>query len=233
MENNWSNDLPEKEKSPEEWEEIKQERLEKKLAARRRKGFEIPRHKKMGMSREEQVRDKWNDYGKRTTKKYNVKGRVNLVDMIEEKEQKEISDKTSSRLTPPTTIRKSFSERRRENNDFSNKATQVANSGATWHSKGDIKVSDTLIEVKERGTVNSRGEKTISIPKEWLTTQAKEAFSERRNFWYLAFAYKADKEIYIIKPYDHELEIVHEHEELKKEYKLLEKKYKNLKEGKK
>lgn len=234
MQTDWSDGQPKKEKTPEEWEKIKQERLEKKLASRRRKGFEIPRHKKMGMSREEQVRDEWNNYGKSNKKSYNIKGRVNLADMIDECEEdgkEEVEKSERFRVSPPSTVRKSFAQRRKANKDFSDKATQVANSGATWHSKGDIKVSDTLIEVKERGTVNRRGEKTISIPKKWLTTQAEEAFSERRNHWYLVFAYKGDEELYVIKPYDHELEIVHEHEELQQKYKELEEKYNKLKEG--
>lgn len=236
MSNNWMDGArpPKTEEEKEEIRKRKQERLEEKLAKRKRDGFKIPRHKKMGMSREEQFRDIWNNYSKeKKEKNYNVKQRVNLWDMIDDKEEKQEENK----VKPPTTTpnrsrlsrREAFRKRRTNNIDFDKKAKQVANSGATWHSKGDIKLSHALVEVKERGTVNTRGEKQITIPKKWLTTQKEEALSERRDFWYLAFAYKGDEEIYIIKPYDHELEIVHENEELKEELQKLQEKYDKLK----
>lgn len=229
---NYSDGLPRKERTPEEIEQLKTERLEKKLASRRRKGFEIPRHQKQGMSREKQFQKEWNNYGKREKKKHNIKGRLDLNDKINGSEKNNDTEKSATR--PRVTVRRNnrpANKRTDRSKDFSNTAKRTPNSGATWHTKGDVKLSHALVEVKERGTVNGRGEKTISIPKEWLTTQAEEAFSERRDHWYLAFAYKGDKEIYVIKPYDHELEIVHEHEDLLKKYKELEEKYNKLKEG--
>ena len=62
------------------------------------------------------------------------------------------------------------------------------------------------------------------MPKEWLTTQEDEAFQEGRPFWYLAFAYKNDDEIYVIKPYDHEIEMVSYIKELEEKIVELESK---------
>ena len=107
-----------------------------------------------------------------------------------------------------------------------NEARRQPNSGAMWFAKGDILLDHALMEVKERGTKNARGEKTISIPKEWLTKQAEEAFQEGREFWYLAFAYKNDDEVYIIKTLDHEIELMKELRKLTEENALLQEKLK-------
>lgn len=215
---------PEPEKTEEEIQKLKKERLEKKLEKKRRKGFEIPKHGKQGMAREKQFEKQWNDFGKSDKKKYNVKGRLDFSD----EEEEESSDEPETTVRVPNRLSKK-KKNRSERQDFKKGASRTPNSGATWHSKGDVKLSHALAEIKERGSVNGRGEKTISIPKEWLTKQADEAFQERRNYWYLAFSYKGDEEIYIIKPFEHELEIVHEHEELKKDYAELKEKYNQLK----
>jgi hypothetical protein len=91
-----------------------------------------------------------------------------------------------------------------------------------WHSKGDIKLHHALMECKERGSTNSKGEKTISIPKAWLEKQEKEAFQEQRPYWYLPFGYKNDDAIYLIKPYDHELELVYELRKAREEIERLQ-----------
>lgn len=100
-------------------------------------------------------------------------------------------------------------------------AKRQVNSGAMWHSKGDIITQDYLMECKERGTVNARGEKTISIPKDWLEKQAKEAFQEQRSYWLLPFRYKNDEEIYVVKPLDHEIELYQEIRRLREENEAL------------
>lgn len=208
----------------EERQKRKDERLQEKLDKKKRKGYKIPGVGKKGMSREKQFQDEWNDFGKTNQKKYNVKKRLSIDDETKE-EGKEESPQSNLRVPIKRTKKKTINR----GQEFNKKAQRTPNSGATWHSKGDVKLSHALVEVKERSTVNGRGEKTISIPKEWLTKQADEAFEERRNYWYLAFAYSGDDEIYIIKPYNHELEIVHEYEELKEKYSELEKKYNELK----
>lgn len=103
-----------------------------------------------------------------------------------------------------------------------NEAKRQVNSGAMWHSKGDIRVEHALMECKERGTVNGRGEKTISIPKEWLEKQEKEAYQEGKPFWYLPFGYKNSEEIYLIKDFNHEVEMIHEIRHLEEEVQRLQ-----------
>lgn len=100
-------------------------------------------------------------------------------------------------------------------------AQRQFNSGAFWHSKGDIKLEHALMECKERGTVNARGEKQITIPKDWLTKQEKEAFQEQRPYWYLPFGYKGDDSVYLVKPYDQEMEMIYEMRKLREEVEML------------
>lgn len=208
----------------EEIKKIREERLEKKKEKKNRKGFEIPKHGKQGMDREKQFQDVWNNYGKSDKKTYNVKSRLDFSSEATPKTQNN-EPKTPLRIPNPRARQK----RERSSRDFKSSAQRTPNSGATWHSKGDVKLSHALAEVKERGSVNGRGEKTISIPKEWLTKQADEAFQERRDYWYLAFAYKGDEEIYLIKPYNHEVEMVHNYEELQKKHEKLLADYNKLK----
>lgn len=86
-------------------------------------------------------------------------------------------------------------------------ARRQANSGALWYAKGDIKTQDYLMECKERGTINARGEKSISIPKDWLLKQELEAFQENRPYWVIPFRYKNDDSIYLVKSFDQEIEM--------------------------
>ncbi|MDK2600583.1 hypothetical protein QO179_24120 [Bacillus stercoris] len=90
-----------------------------------------------------------------------------------------------------------------------------------WHSKGDIKLEHALMECKERGTTNSRGEKQITIPKLWIEKQEKEAFQEQRPYWYIPFGYKGDPGIYLVKSYDHEMELIYELRKARKKLKGL------------
>ncbi len=89
-------------------------------------------------------------------------------------------------------------------------AQRQPNSGATWRAKGDIKLEHALMECKERGTVTSKGEKQITIMKNWLDKMVIEAHQEARNYWYLPFGFNGDDDIYLIKPYDHEMELIYE-----------------------
>ena len=207
----WNNGEPEEVLSKEEREKRKEEFKQAKRDKKKRKPGVVPTyHKggKAGMHLENRVAKKWNDsMGKKKKKTSNTIKRPSL----------EFEEPTEEKQEPATygkTIPETFSSKTPTNpgsllnTGFSEKAKRQPNSGARWHSKGDITLEHALVEVKERGTVNSRGEKYISVPKEWLTTQEDEAFQEGRPFWYLAFAYKNDDEIYVIKPYDHEIEMV-------------------------
>ena len=109
-------------------------------------------------------------------------------------------------------------------------AQRQFNSGAFWHSKGDIKLEHALMECKERGTTNARGEKQITIPKLWLEKQEKEAFQENRPYWYIPFGYKNDPSIYLVKPYDHEIEMIYEMRQSREEIERLQARVKELEE---
>lgn len=93
----------------------------------------------------------------------------------------------------------------------SNEAKRLGDaSGSLWFAKGDVVLHHALLECKERGTVNARGEKQITIPKEWLDKTEKEAFQGGKEYWYLPFGYKGSDEIYLVKPFDQEMQLVDE-----------------------
>lgn len=213
----WVNGEPVERLTPEERERRKKEYKQKKLDKKKRVPGEIPHYikgKKEGMDLEKRVAKKWNTYGEKKEKSYNVKKRLDVSELLGEDEEESSSADHFPSINPAH-----FGPPKRSSmsTGFSSKAKRQPNSGALWHAKGDITLEHALMEVKERGTKNSRGEKQITIPKEWLTKQADEAFQERRHYWYIAFAYKGDEEIYLIKPYDHEIELVSRIDELEKE----------------
>ena len=191
------------------------------------------REKKEGMGFEKDVAKKWNNYMNRSTqtsaspmiktsqKKTKVqKPRISLDDIMEKDSNEEQQQIVEERFTPPITglgkIKPITSKPRQE-------AKRQVNSGAMWHSKGDIKLDHALMECKERGTVNARGQKSISIPKDWIEKQVKESLQEQRPYWYIPFRYKGDEEIYLVKSYDHEMELIYELREAQSRIKELEK----------
>lgn len=222
----WVDGVAFERETPEEREARIKAQKEAKLEKKRRKPGEIPKYvkgRKEGMNLEKKIAKKWNDSfgGKKEDKKYNVKQRQSFLDEEPEKIEEPVSDipSTFSAKTPKRLVK--------HKSTAGQEARRQPNSGAMWYAKGDITLDHALMEVKERGTVNGRGEKTISIPKEWLTKQEDEAFQERRDFWYLAFAYKNDDEVYLIKSYDHEIEMVKELRRLQAENEELKEKLDN------
>lgn len=179
---------------------------------------DIPKYikdRKLGMTREIQVQNQWNEAMQGPKKKrYNVKRKP--FDDIEE----EVTVDTFSSVELDHTF-STEAPTIKHKKEIEPEAKRQPNSGAMWHAKGDITLEHALVEVKERGTVNARGEKTISIPKLWLDKQADEAFQENKPFWYLAFAYKGSEEVYIIKPYEDEIEMVAYLRQLQNENEIL------------
>lgn len=174
------------------------------------------KEKKEGMGFEKRVAGAWNSkFGDKKKKKPVAKPRIS-VDFDDEPEEVEEDEGVVAPdflgVTPKPVKKYEKPEAQRQ-----------VNSGAMWHSKGDIKLHHALMECKERGSTNSRGEKTISIPKAWLEKQELEAFQEQRPYWYLPFGYKNDEAIYLIKPYDHELELVFELRQAREEIERLQK----------
>ena len=114
---------------------------------------------------------------------------------------------------------------KRYNNVLSNNennARRRPNSGAIWSMPGDIVTEKELIECKERGSVTSRGEKTISIPKAQLDKIKEESFLAKRETWYYIFGYKDSEEIYLVKDYEDELRMIQQINILKERIKELE-----------
>jgi hypothetical protein len=196
------------------------------------------KEKKEGMGFEKRVAKKWNDFmGQETSssnsglktydkKKKVGKPRIDLSEVFElgssEPQQHKIEEVFTASISglgssyqPPKKVDTPIKAKPVE-------AVRQINSGAMWHSKGDIKLHHALMECKERGSTNSRGTKTITIPKDWLDKQEKEAFQEQREYWYLPFGYKGDDSIYLIKPYDHELELVFELRKAREEIERLQ-----------
>ena len=183
------------------------------------------KEKKEGMGFEKRVAKQWNDKFSSGTKKKVAKPRL---DMIVQEEKQTLSQPKmdyNGIKPPPTAKRPPPPPSQRV---FKPEAQRQFNSGAFWHSKGDIKLEHALLECKERGTTNARGEKQITIPKSWLEKQAKEAFQEQRPYWYLPFGYKGDDEVYLIKPFDHEIELVHDLRKAREEIEQLQARVKEL-----
>mgnify|MGYP001447460306 CR=1 FL=1 len=181
----------------------RQEKIERERNQKERKY----KKRKLGMEFEQKVVTSWNKQMNGGKKKSNMLPRIQLPDeRPEEEAQKPYS--------PPRRVKE--------------EARRQFNSGAFWHSKGDIKLEHALMECKERGTTNSRGEKQITIQKNWLEKQEREAFQEHRDFWYLTFRFKGDDRIYVIKPFDHEMELIYELRKAREEIEKLERRIKEL-----
>jgi len=179
------------------------------------------KEKKEGMAFEKAVQSKWNQaYSKqdKSEELFKQSGKKTKIQkprlFVDEEEDKPIEKPVSS---PYPHIPKRKAPVPRPKMD----ARRQANSGATWHSKGDIITEEFLMECKERGTVNARGEKTITIPKEWLTKQEREAMQENKPYWLLPFHYKGDDTIYVIKSFDQEIEMYQEIRQLREQIKSM------------
>ena len=71
---------------------------------------------------------------------------------------------------------------------------QVANSGATMFSKGDIRTENWLIEAKTKTTESQ----SMSIKKEWLDKNAEEAFAMGKQYSALVFDFGCGENYYIV-----------------------------------
>ena len=93
-----------------------------------------------------------------------------------------------------------------------NKQSAVAhrqpNSGGLWHSPGDIITPQELMECKERGTKTSKGIQTITIQKLQLDKIQEEAILANKDQWYYVFRFKDSKQIFVVKDFEDELEMV-------------------------
>lgn len=197
--------------TPEERAARKEAYRQEKRNKKKRKPGEIPTYikgRKEGMAREQQITDEWNRHfgpkkGLKKDSKIKPRFSLELAEEAEEAPETRGIEVAESFSTDAPLVFRAPEPAKEE-------AKRRPNSGAMWYAKGDISFEHALMEVKERGTVNARGQKTISIPKEWLTKQEDEAFLEGKPYWYLAFAYKGDPDVFLIKPYDQEMELIAE-----------------------
>jgi len=75
-------------------------------------------------------------------------------------------------------------------------ANRQVRSGAIWFMPGDVDDPIILAECKERSTVTAKGEKTITIPKAYLT-KIKEEARLAGKYPCFAFRYKNDDVVYM------------------------------------
>ena len=90
-------------------------------------------------------------------------------------------------------------------------ARRQLGSGNIWFMPGDVADTVILAECKERLTANSKGEKTMTIPKSMLEKIAKES-ETYGTYPALAFRYKGDEtgNTYFVQNFDTLSEMVHE-----------------------
>ena len=90
-------------------------------------------------------------------------------------------------------------------------ARRQLGSGNIWFMPGDVADSVVLAECKERLTVNSKGEKTMSIPKAMIEKIIAEA-KTYNSYPALVFRYKADEKAntYFVQEFETLAEMVHE-----------------------
>lgn len=171
--------------------------------------------RKEGMQLEKDVVKQWNDGMNRKRKSTFDTKKTLSEEFFGDDEELEVE--TKNHTISKTTLTQHKKKQSMVGKSSKNEARQVANSGAGWSQKGDVVLEHALLEIKHRGSVNSKGKATISIPKEWLDKQKKEAAYEGKDFWYLPFAYKSDRNIYLIKDFEHEIQMVREMRELSEE----------------
>jgi hypothetical protein len=102
-------------------------------------------------------------------------------------------------------------------------ATRQPGSGAFWSRPGDIITPDQLIECKERGSTNSRGELQMTIPKSHLEKAREEAVRAGKPDWRYVFGFKNDSRIYVVKDFNDELNMARTIQELLQRVEELEK----------
>src|SRR5690606_19464396 len=108
------------------------------------------------------------------------------------------------------------------NDALRRKARRVAGSGAIWSMPGDVITEQDLIECKDRGMITARGEKQITIKKEWLDKIHIESIGTGKRPM-LAFRFAEDEEdIFVTMNINVLFEIVFQISELKKRIRQLQ-----------
>lgn len=103
---------------------------------------------------------------------------------------------------------------------------QIA-SGALSFALGDMiteeELTASLAEFKERGSVNARGEKQITIKKKWLDDIEREAKEMGKEYYFLPFTFKGSNTDYVAMDFDILLSYVQTIQTLAEQVRLLQK----------
>lgn len=101
---------------------------------------------------------------------------------------------------------------------------QIA-SGALSHALGDMiteeQLTAALAEYKLRGSTDAKGEKQITIKKEWLDKLKWEASQMKRDHYFLPFGFKGSDTFYVAMEYDVQLSYIQMIQMLHEENRLL------------
>jgi hypothetical protein len=100
-------------------------------------------------------------------------------------------------------------------------------SGGIWFLPGDVADPVMLYECKERDQVTARGEKSFTIEKQWLEKVTEEA-RQLGRYPGLNFRFKGDEQIYTIKSFDVEEQMVWYIKTLQEEIERRDRKIKEL-----
>jgi hypothetical protein len=131
---------------------------------------------------------------------------------------------------------------KKEGMDFENRGTRKYNqviknskdvarrqlaSGALHFALGDMiteeSLTASLAEFKERGSVDARGNKQITIKRDWLEKLAEEARHMGKDYYFLPFTFKGDDKDYVALEYDILLSYVQTIQQLAEQVRLLQK----------
>jgi hypothetical protein len=103
---------------------------------------------------------------------------------------------------------------------------QIA-SGALHFALGDMiteeELTAALAEFKERGSVDAKGNKQITIKKEWLDKLADEAREMGRDYYFLPFSFKGGDKDYVVLEYNILLSYIQTIQTLAEQVRLLQK----------
>lgn len=131
-------------------------------------------------------------------------------------------------------------KQKKEGMDFENRGTRKYNqaiaiskdiarrqiaSGSLSFALGDMiteeELTASLAEFKERGSVDSRGRKQITIKKEWLDKLKQEAKDMGKNYYFLPFTFKDSDTDYVAMEFDILLSYIQTIQVLNEQLKLL------------
>jgi hypothetical protein len=101
---------------------------------------------------------------------------------------------------------------------------QIA-SGALSHALGDViteeQLTASLAEYKERGSLSARGEKQITIKRDWLEKLEYEARQMNRDYYFLPFTFKGSDKDYVAMDFEILLSYIQTIQTLLEENRLL------------